>query len=84
MKLNELLVSIPNIEHSMIILYPKTKSPFDRHRIDCTLCSDENGNYFFTIDDDPDGEKIFNTDQIPSTIKSVEFQLAFKLPTQEN
>ena len=83
MKLNDLLTTIENIEHSVIILYPRTKSPFDRHRIDCTLCSDENNNYFFTMDDNPDSEKIFSTDQIPSTIKSIEFQIAFKLPTQE-
>lgn len=69
---------------STVILYPKDKTLYGHNRIDCTLCSDENSNYYFTMFDHPEGERIFNTDQIPPTIESIEFQLAFKLPPQEN
>lgn len=77
MKLNDLLTSIESIEISTIILYPK--APFHTDRIDCTLCSDENGEYYFTLNDTP-GEKIFSTDQLPSNIETIEFQLTFNLP----
>ena len=83
MNLNELLTSIENIEHSTVIVYPKKKTLYGQNRIDCPLCSDENGRYYFQMHDHPEAEKIFNTDQIPKTMESVEFQLAFKIPTQE-
>ena len=80
MELNELLTSIENIEHSVVIVYPVKKDLYGLNRIDCTLCSDEDGRYYFRMHDNPEAQKIYNTDQIPSTMDGIEIQLSFKLP----
>ena len=83
MELNKLLTTIENIEHSIIVLYPETNSPFDTHRIECTLCSDDRGKYYFTLNDNPQGKRIYNTTELPPNIKTIEFQITFNIPQKE-
>ena len=81
MRLNDLLTNtnFENLEYSNIILYPEGSSSY----MECTLCSDEKGLYFFTLNDDPNGERIYDTSQLPDMIEHIEFRLTFNVPTQE-
>ena len=83
MELNELLTTFEHLEHSNVIVYPTKKDLYGLNRIDCTLCSDEDGRYYFRMHDHPEAEKIYNTNQLPSTIDGIEFQLSFKVPIKE-
>ena len=80
MKLNDLLTSIENIEHSTVIVHPRSRTLYNQNHIPCTLCSDEDGNYYFQMHDHAEAEKIFDTDQLPPTMEYVEIQITFKIP----
>lgn len=74
MNLNELLTSIKHIEYSHIILYHSSGDDTEH-----MLCSDEDGHYFFTMDDIPTSKRIYNTDQLPTSVETVEFQINFNI-----
>ena len=80
MELNELLTTFENLEHSKVLVFPKKKDLYGFSIIECTLCSDEDGRYYFRLHDHEVHPKIYNTDQLAETIEAIEFQLAFKVP----